>query len=320
LKYSRDGVSALDINGELIWNGTYEMKEPSAKICEGYVAVADIGGNNIYTVSEKGSTNQLEMLLPITQVEIAKQGVIAALLTKDDVSYINIYDSTKPKEDPLVEYELHVQNAGYPLDIALSNDGTKLVTSFLNIKNGVVESDLGFYNFSEVGKNEVDNLVGGFKHAKTIIPEIQFLDNDTLCAYGDNKFFIYSMKEKPNLIFEDTFKTEIKSIFSDDSYIGFVVNNYEGNEKYRIIVYNLEGKKILDKPINFEYDDVIMSGKDIIFHSDLEVIIVNLKGRTKFNFTFKKPVSYIYPVNNFDKYILIDDQYINKIRLVEANK
>lgn len=320
LKYSKDGVSAIDVNGKSIWNGTYEMKDPNAVICEDYVAVADIGGNDIYTVNKKGTTNLLEMTSPITQVEVANQGVVAALLTGKDVSYINLYDSTKPRESPLVELQLHVEKSGYPMDIALSNDGRKLVTSFLNVKNGVVESNLAFYNFGEVGKNEVDNLVGGFVYGQTIVPEIKFIDNNTVCAYGDNKFSIYSMKEKPSLLFEGKFKTEIKSVVSSSSYIGFIVKNYEGADKYRVIVYDLKGHKVFNKAINFEYDQVMISSKEMIFHSDMEVRILNFDGEEKFHYSFDRSINYFYPVNNFNKYILIDNESIKEIKLVEVKK
>ena len=43
LKYSRDGISALDKTGNVLWNGGYEMQQPQVDICENYVTVADIG-------------------------------------------------------------------------------------------------------------------------------------------------------------------------------------------------------------------------------------------------------------------------------------
>lgn len=317
LKYSKDGVSAIDGVGNLIWNGTYEMKDPSATICEGYVAVADIGGNDIYTVSESGTTNKLEMVQPITQVEVSNQGVVAVLLEDNEVSYIKLFDSTNPKKDALVELGLYVQNSGYPIDIAISKDGKKLVTSFLKVTNGVVESNLGFYNFGEVGKNVQDNLVGGIPYGQTIAADVEFLNNDTVCIYGDDKFSIYEMKEKPKLVYEGTFDTEIKSMFSSEDYVGFVVKNYDGTEKYRLLVYDLEGNVILDKKIDFDFEQVMISKKEIIFSSELEVIVMNIKGEERFRTTFNKSISYIFPINHYNKYFLIDSNNIEQIKLVE---
>ena len=35
LKYSRDGISALDEEGNILWNGSYEMNNPMVDICGG---------------------------------------------------------------------------------------------------------------------------------------------------------------------------------------------------------------------------------------------------------------------------------------------
>ena len=46
--------------------------------------------------------------------------------------------------------------------MALSQDGRKLVTSYLSLGNGKLESWVTFYNFGDVGQNYVDNMVGSY--------------------------------------------------------------------------------------------------------------------------------------------------------------
>lgn len=51
---------------------------------------------------------------------------------------------------------------------------------------------------------------------------MQFISNDTVAAFGTNSINIYSMKEKPNEKAEIEFEGEIRSIFYNEDYIGFV--------------------------------------------------------------------------------------------------
>ena len=54
--------------------------------------------------------------MPIQRVSVAKQGTIAVLMESEGISYLQLYDKEGTQ---LAAGELHVQNSGYPLDIAL---------------------------------------------------------------------------------------------------------------------------------------------------------------------------------------------------------
>ena len=72
------------------------------------------------------------------------------------------------------------------MDVALSEDGKKLFTSYVYVDGVEVKNGLAAYNFGSVGQNEnSDRLMGGYKFADTIIPKVEFLDNNTVCAYRD---------------------------------------------------------------------------------------------------------------------------------------
>lgn len=315
LKYSRDGASVIDGVGGLIWNGTYEMKEPSADICGDYVAIGDIGSKDLYVFDNVGKTTKLEMLHPIMEVEVASQGVTAVVLDDKDQNYINIIDAKNNKE--IVNIKTIVQKNGYPVDISISEDGKKLVTSYLSVSNGIVESKVSFYNFGAVGQSEIDRIVGGFDYHQTIVPKVDFIDNNTVCAYGDDKFTIYSMKEKPSKIYEETFKSEIKSTFSNERYIGFVLKNTEDEKKYQVVVYDLKGKKVLDQNVDYDYNQVLISKNEILFYSDLEWFILKTNGKEKLHHRFKTNISYIMPANQYNRYFIIDQTNINHIKLIK---
>jgi hypothetical protein len=315
LKYSRDGASAMDGAGNILWNGSYELKNPQIDICEDYVAVADIGGKEVYVFDGKDSGTRIETLLPILQVKVANQGMVVVVLEDKDSNIISFYDPYSSSQQIKVEAPTNVQTDGYPVDIDVSEDGLKLVTSFISVESGVVESKLTFYSFDEVGENKPSNIVGAADFDGNIIYKVEFVNKDTVCVYGENSFTIYKKMEQPQEIFTETFKDPIKSILSNENYIGFVLENNGGENKYKILLYDLSGNIILDQPINYDYDQVNIRGKEIIFFSDLECSVLRITGKEKFHYTFDKSISYFMPVDNKEKYIVMDDINIQEIKL-----
>lgn len=318
LKYSRDGVSAIDNKGNIIWNNTYDMKDPKADICGNYVAIGDIGSKTLYVFDGAGKAGKVETLLPIVQVKVAKQGVVAVLLQDKDGDVVSIYYPHDTSNPLLIDFKTSNED-GYPIDIDISNDGEKLVTSYLSTQNGVTENAVTFYNFSEVGESEINNIVGTFIYKQIVVPKVEFITNNIVCAFAEDKFSLYSMKEQPELIHEETLKSEIKSIFYDEEHIGFILENMEGSQKYKVLVYDLKGKKILDKAVDYDYENVSIYGKDIIFKTKLECYILRINGKEKFHGRFDKNISYIYPINKLNKYYFINDVNIEQIKLTEDN-
>ena len=79
VKYSSDGISYIDSEGT-VWDASYQMKSPIIDICDEYIAVADKNTNDIYIYDKDGNEGKVTTSYPIIKVEIAKQGVVAALL------------------------------------------------------------------------------------------------------------------------------------------------------------------------------------------------------------------------------------------------
>ena len=50
ITYSRDGISATDGSGKVLWNLTYEMQKPIVHQSGGIVAVCDYNGHIIYMI------------------------------------------------------------------------------------------------------------------------------------------------------------------------------------------------------------------------------------------------------------------------------
>lgn len=61
---------------------------------------------------KKGQKGQFETLLPIEKVKVARQGVVAAVLTDEDVIWINLYDT---QGGEIAKMRTTVKESGYPM-------------------------------------------------------------------------------------------------------------------------------------------------------------------------------------------------------------
>ncbi len=313
LKYSKDGATAIDKDGKLKWNGSYEMNQPIADVCGDYAVVADQGGTSIQIFDGKGFVESISTIHAIIKVEIAHQGVVYALQEADNMNYLFLYD----KDGTVLGEKVTTMSAdGYPIDISISDDGLKLITSYLTVNTGELTGIASFYNFGEVGQNWIDNLVGGFKFEGIIAPRVFFNNNDTACVFKENGFMLIEYSEMPRVIKEISFENTIKSILYNEKYVGVVID--AGETGYRgLVVYNLKGEKILDKKLDFDYKEIRLVGEEIIMIDNVSCIVMKINGSVKFSHTFGSDIIALYPINSLDQYYYVSEKEIAQIRLVE---
>lgn len=313
VRYSRDGALAVNNKGNLLWNGSYEMSDPIADTCGDYVVIADRGGKQIQIFNKKGLAGSLTMNKPIVKAEVAKQGVVAVLMIEGDTSYVELYS----KEGTLLgEKVTNMIKDGYPMDISISNDGEKIAATYLSMSKGEIINNILFLNYGEVGKNFTDRHAGALIYNSVIVPRITFLDNDTVCAYKEDGLLIFTMEEIAELAKEETIEDKIKSVLHNEKYTGLVLE--KGNEKESLLLlYDLQGNKVLEMDIDFDYKSIFLSGDEIIMYDDLTCVIYKANGKEKFRYTFTTNISAMYPINHLDRYFMINPQEILEIQLVE---
>lgn len=312
VKYSNDGISY--INGkETIWNEAYEMKSPIVDVCGEYLAIADKNSNTIYVFNKQGKVGMVNTSYPIVKIEVAQQGVVAALLEESNANYIEVYDR---EGNLIISHKALLDENGFPLSFSISNNGEKMAVSYLSIKEGTTKNQIIFYNFSNVGKDEVDRMVGSFdQYGETIVPAVYFISNDDAIAIGDNVLSIYKMREKPTLRKEITFDKEIQKVFYNEKYVGMVFANTESEKPYKIEVYSLNGDKIMSKEIEMNFDYVMFAGKNVFMYDDMTCEIISLKGVRKFFYTFTTEIDAVIPMEKTNTFLLMTKNKIEEIKL-----
>lgn len=314
LKYSKDGAFYMDANNNnMIWNQTYQMQMPVVDTCEGYVVIADKKGDQIYIMDTSGPCGEIKTTMPIQRVQVANQGMVAILMEQDGTGYIQVYD----KEGKfLAEGELHTENSGYPLDLTISNDGKKMAVSLLNVNEGNVKTTITFFYFDSVGQNEIDNIVGQYAYSDMVFPKVEFLTNDIMAAFGNGKTVIFEGTQKPKVKEEITLRQEIRSIFYNEAYIGFVFTNENAKETYQMQIYDLRGAEVLSENFEMEYQEIgFLENDEICIRNDLECSIYTLRGIRKFHANFDKSIWKVMSDKGIRDYVFLTDGETQRIKL-----
>lgn len=312
LKYSSDGVTCISGGGSVLWNSTFSMQSPVIDICGTTAAVADKKGTQIYVFNESGQLGQFQTSLPIEKVRVAHQGVVAAVLNDGDITWINFYD-TQGKE--IAKTRTSLSEFGYPLDIALSPDGMKIMVSYLCVTQGIMNTKVCFYNFDSVGQTEVNNMVASQTYENTVAPEVLFIDEETSVAFLSNGFALFKGKQIPEEEKKMEFDEEILSAFHDGDYFGFIFRSDKEDHKYRIQLYNTSGRQAMKTYFDLDYKNVKLEGGNLILFNDRAFEIYNTGGRKKFSGSYDKPIQDIIKVKGFRKYMVLSQSHVATIRL-----
>ena len=307
IRYSKDGMAMTDKSGNLIWTQTYEMTSPAIAVSDPYVAVGDIGANTIYIFNEYGQLGRINTDVPIQEIRISAQGVIAAVLSDSATNYINLYDK---QGNVLGSIKASLQNTGYPLAIALSSDATRLLASYLCMDGSTVKTRVISYNFSDTqSKHVIDTL-----ELEELYPKIEFLENNKAVMFGEKSFVLYNTDTK-EITAQQTFENEIASVFCSDQKIGFIFKASDENGQYCMEIYNKAGRKNSSVYFDFDYEGINVYDDEVILYNSQEMAVYQMNGRLKFTSTLNTSVTNIMASWESGMYWLVDDQSLREIHI-----
>lgn len=313
LEYSNDGIACVTHNREMIWNQAYEMASPRIDICGKYVAVYDYMGTSIYVLGEKGLQTKIDTTLPIQTVSTASQGTVAVLMRGEAAAQVKLFDK---KGEELANGKFYGERGSFPLDIALSQDGKKLAVNMIDTTQGEVGTTISFYNFGSVGQSQIDNNVGTYYYKDTLVPEIEYLSDTKMVAFGTAGILIFDGAQKPEESGKIVLEQEINSYFYNDKYIGIVYDNPEQDGVWHVKVMDLKGKLVMENDISIPYNKVeFLSNNEICATNDTECQLFTLQSIKKFSYTFEKPICRIVSRSGAQNYTFIFEDTTEEVRL-----
>lgn len=317
MRVSRDGAEAVNRYGSLAWNVSFDMNEPIAATCREYAVVGDYGNKIVYMMDGTGSLYWKNVPYPIREVETSAVGVVAVRMNDGMTDYVQLITLAG---EVLVEIKTIENRDGFPVDIALSEDGTKLVTSYLGLDDTEAGGWITFYNFGEVGQNYANNLTGAFKYEE-VIPEIRFMDNDTLCAFQKDGVDIFTVPELPEKIAEINCEASIIRACTNNNYLAVMTDNTKEGTAARAVVYDKKANPVFDRTIAEEFDAFLLSDDDIVFYNTGAGLVMGLDGKLKFNGSFEgRNVCEVMAVGEKDMLMLLENEAVTTIRLIRTKE
>lgn len=312
LTYSKDGARCTDASGNVLWNQTYEMQTPIVSVSGKTVAIGDYNGRTIYVQNADKQLGSISTNLPIRNLCVAENGVVAAVLEDSGVTWIYVYD-TAGKE--LVQFYTTMKDTGYPVSVSLSPNALLCMISYLYMDAGVLKSSVAFYNFDEYGKNQIDNLVGGYDYTDTVVPYVQFMNNASMFAVGDDSIMFYGGSQKPELLSTYYFDTEIRGVYHNENYVGVVFYNNAGEDRFRMEIYDKKGQRVREREFNLDYTDILFDKDTYIIYNEEECIVTTMGGVEKYHGSFKKGVSLLVPTGGKFRYVLVTQDSLETIQM-----
>ena len=308
LKYSRDGVSYTDDTNSLLFSITYTMQDPILALSQKAGAVADKNGSQIYIFDQEKQLGQITTLLPIKHIAISNQGVVAVLMEESKSSKLEIYSA----DGTIIgDGIFDLEDAGYPMNLSISSDGTKIAIAFAQISGSKFNSSVAVYNFDNVGENYVDHLVFAKNYTDYMIPELHYFDASTLVAVGDGILGFYQGSQIPEIVNEVTIENEIKSVFYGENMVGLVFETVEGK---MLTLYDAKGNLVTQIPFTMDYDNIRIADNRVLIYNDTEMGLYSFSGKECFRHTFETSMVDIFTTKSRSKYLFI---YTNETQLVK---
>lgn len=313
--YSKDGASCIDSKGKAIWNESFQMQSPIVSINKGTVAIGDYNGRNIFVANKDKILGTVKTNLPIRDITVSQNGVVAAVLDDSEVIRVFVYDGNKDTDEPIVQAKATMSKSGYPLSVALSPNGKLMMVSYFYVDSGKMKSAVSFYNFGEVGSNKVDNFVSGFDYLNTVMPYVRFMDNDSAFGVANDRIVFFKGDEIPDNIGTGLQNEEIVGIYNNEEYVGLVFLNTTGESLYRLDIYSDEGKKINSLSIDMDFTDIVFNKDNVIIYGGSQCLISTVKGSVKYEGKVEGNINLLMPTGSAYKYTLITQDSIDSVEL-----
>ena len=310
LSFGKDGAGAVDATGKLLWNQTFDMQNPLISICGEMAAFADYGGSTVYIQSAGGETGTVKTDMPIRKISVAEKGYVAAVLEDTDVTWIYIYDLNGTT---IAYFRTTMEKSGYPVDIDISPSGELVCVSYYYVDCDDVKSSVAFFNFGDVGQNSIDNYVSGYNYTDTFVPLVRFLDDETAIAVSSGRLSVYAGAHKPLSVSDMFINDEIQSVYYDKDVIAIIYSNTSKGSKYRLEVYDIDGKVLSQKAFDFDYADLTFGNGNVILYGDKNLYIGSYEGETKYEGNYDEPIKLVLPTVVAYRYTIVTQNTIDTV-------
>lgn len=145
-----------------------------------------------------------------------------------------------------------------------------------------------FYPFRCGRKDKTDNIVSRTEYTDEVIPQIYFTDDAHAVAVSDSGYHVFSGSNAPEESTSVQFEKEIISSFHDAERIGFLFLNDDGDEQYRMELYNYSGRKKSSAKIDAKFDEIKIENGQILMYKTRALMYFQNPGISVFHLPTKR--------------------------------
>lgn len=263
---SKDGVKWFDKSGKLLQEKAMTLIQPVLKTSGSYMAVADVGGRDVYVFKDKSLLWNKKLDDEIISVNINEWGVSSIVMqSKEFKTSVQVYDEngvdkyTKMCAEDIVLSAMVLKSGENVVLNKLSTDGVKTGTTleFLNIYE---EKPIATININE----QIAPVL--FSTGKT---QVAIGANIIVAADEDGKEL---WRKSANLIYCTAPETSKYIVYSG-------VFSENGKDTNKVITINSEGETVYSFNINEKILGMHLYGDRVALRTQRSVYLYTLKGQ-----------------------------------------
>ncbi len=210
----------------------------------------------------------------------------------------------------------NITGDGYPVDIAISNDSTKLIVAYAKTSESNVVSNLVFYNFSGDANSKDSRVVGAYSDFDgKLVGHVAFLSNNTAIAVSEDSLRYYTVGATPSAGEKIALDSKIQNVFYTSGNVGIVSETGNEDDPYNIKIFNSNGGKLSDVNYDTTYTTYNFDGNTVLMYGGSNFAIMNLSGKFVTKQTIDGTVTAFISTGKRGKYYLVDDRFISRVRL-----
>lgn len=303
VKYGSDGLFVVNGRNETQWSMAYTLQAPIADVRGSDMVLASQQGTQVVLINQKGSVGSFETDLPILKVRAAEDGICAIALKDDTFVRIRIYGSDGTT---VAEIRTSLEDSGYPIDFAISPNGSQMIVSSLSLNSGSETTTIRFYDFRHAAGADSDHLSAEFSYDREVFPEVYYTDDAVPVAIGSGRFVCYTKGTTPKEDAVCEIADSILSTFHDDENVGFILQG-SGDDRYRMQIYRNSGKLRADTAFNSAYSSVKMDLGEVLLTDGSRLVAFTADGIPRLDTDYSGSVEEFFNIPGFRQYMVLNN-------------
>ncbi len=311
LAYSRDGAVHYEKTGATVWNEAYNMLSPVAVTNGSRLIVYDRQGSTLVAMSEEKELWNVSTNHTIVDAAVSADGTVAVLSQDGETGYISLYNDQGKQAG---SGQVHLDQTGYPMSLAISDDGKRLIVSFEYPADGRLATRVNIYDFSEDGDRQKDNIMASFRYKDTVCPEVAYFSDGRACAFTGSGVRIYSAGRQIKEAAYVKAGYNIAAVAAGKT--GFALIRRDKSDKGVITVYSDNGKEKFRRNLLSSYERVFfLDDGRVMIKSGRQVDIFTRTGRKWFTYRFPDQVEAFIPGETLREFFLVQRDSTQIIKL-----